>query len=407
MKVSWSIGVLLVSAGGITDTAAAQRSISATVNTRLTYDSNVLGGRGVLRDPNVESADDWLLSPSLGVNVTQGLGRQSLTLTGSLGYDFYRRNSELNRENINLNGLGNLQGPAGCAGTLGLGYARRQSDPGDLILAPDGTPLVNVVNVQETRRYSAKVSCGREIGLRPGAGWVRSETRNSGIRRAQNVSSDTYTASLAYTRPSFGNLSLDGSYRDGRYPNREELVGAILNDGIEVYTAGLSYSREIGSRLGGSVSFGYSHVKPKSPLVPKFDGLSYSAAIRFQPSERLNTSLSASRSAEQSNLLAVSYTITTAFSFDGTYALSPRLSSSFGAGFSRRDFESTPLLPGALLGGADDTYDAHLGLRFKPRNRLSMGIEGAYRKRKSNGSSAVQLLDYESKRVSLSVGFEL
>lgn len=405
MRISWSIGVLYVSVVGISDARAAvsQRSISLTPSARLAYDSNVLGGRGVVRD-NVASQDDWVLSPAVGVEIFYPLGRQSVFLSGSLGYEFYRHNSQLNRERIDLNGGANVQGPAGCAAALKLGYGRRQSDLGDLILAPDGSSLVNVVNVQETRRYSADLSCGRAIGLRPGVGYSRVETRNSSMRRAQDLISDTYSGSLAYTRPSFGSLSVYGSYRDGRYPNRQILTGAVgIGDNIEVYSAGVTYSRNVGSRLSGTVSLGLTKVKPRSPQVPDFSGLSYSAELRFKPSGRLDTRIFASRIAEQSNVLAVSYTITTSYSFGGTYVFSERLSAPFGIGYTKRGFEASPLLPGALTGSSDQTYSASLGLRFRPRQRLTTGLDAAYRKRSSNAG----LLDYRSKQVSLSVGLNL
>jgi len=404
LKIIGGLGALILSAGGVADARAAapERSISITPSVRLTYDSNVLGGRGVVRS-NVSGDDDVRLSPSMGADILYPLGRQSAFLAGSIGYDFYRRHSELNRERINLDGGLHLQGPLGCAGTLAAGYSRRQSDIGDLILAPDGTTLVNIVNVQENRRYSAKMSCGAAIGIRPGVGYTRSETRNSGSRSAQDIVSDTFTASLGYTRPSFGLLSIYGSYRNGRYPNRQEIPGVLFNDGIEVYSAGASYDRDIGSRLGGAVSVGYTQVEPKSSLVPKFHGLSYSAALRFQPSSRLNTNLSASRSAEQSNVLAVSYTISTAYAFSGSYSLSQRMSAPFSLGYSTRRFRATSFLPGALVRGTDKTYDASLGLRFKPRPKLNMGVDATYRKRTSD----VGLLGYSSKQISAIMGLEL
>lgn len=405
LKIIGGLGVLIVSVGGFADARAAtpqERGVSISPTVRLTYDSNVLGGRRVVRDDNISGTDDVQLSPSLAVNIVYPFGRQSAFLGGSIGYDFYRRHDELNRERISLDGGVNIRGPASCASVLGVGYSRRQSDVEDLILAPDGSTLVNVVNVQETRRYSANISCGPAIGLRPGLGYTRSETRNSGRREFQNIISDTYRGSLGYARPSFGQLSLYISHQDGRYPNRELLTGGAGNDGIKVYSGGLSYDREIGSRLGGTVSIGYTKVDPKSSDVHKFDGLSYSAAVRYQPFDRLSTSISASRSAEQSNLLAVSYSISTAYTFNGTYRINDRFSAPFGARYSTRRFRSSPLVPGALTGSEDRTFNANMGVRFQARQRLSFALDTAYRKRTSD----TQLLDYSSKQISATVGLD-
>ena len=404
LKIIGGLGVLIISVGGFAEARAAapERGFTVSPTVRLTYDSNVLGGRQVIRDDNISGTDDVRLSPSLAINVVYPFGRQSAFLGGSIGYDFYRRHDELNRERIALDGGVNIRGPASCASVLGAGYSRRQSDAEDIILAPDGSTLVNVVNVQETRRYSANITCGAAIGLRPGVGYTRSETRNSGVRAFQNVISDTYTGSLGYARPSFGQLSLFVSYRDGRYPNRGLVTGAVGDDGIKVYSGGLSYDREIGSRLGGSVSVGFTKVNPDAPDVPTFNGLSYSAAVRYQPFDRLSTSLSASRSAEQSNLLAVSYSIMTAFSFNGTYRINDRFSAPFGARYSTRRFRSSPLLPGALTGSEDRTFNANMGVRFQARQRLSFALDAAYRKRTSD----TQLLDYSSRQISATVGLD-
>ena len=404
MKIIGGLGVLILSAGGFAgaQAAAPQRGVSISPTVRLTYDSNVLGGRHVIRDDTVSGTHDVRLSPSLDISVAYPFGRQSAFLGGSIAYDFYRRHNQLNRERISLDGGVNIVGPASCASSLGVGYSRRQSDVEDLILAPDGTTLVNVVNVQETRRYSANISCGATTGLRPGVGYSRSETRNSGTRELQNIVSDTFTGSLGYARPAFGQLSLYGSYRNGRYPNRPSLSGPG-SDGIKVYSGGLSYEREIGSRLGGNVSVGYTQVEPDAPQVPKFHGMSYSAAIRYQPFERLNTTLSASRSPEQSNLLVVSYSISTAYSFSGTYAINDRLSATFGVRYSTRRFRGSPLLPGALVREEDRTFGTNAGLRFKARQRLSMGLDASYRKRTSDGN---QLLGFSAKQVSAMVGLE-
>lgn len=405
LKIIGGLGVLIISAGGFAEAQAAptERGISISPTVRLTYDSNVLRGRETIGSGDVSGSDDVRLSPSLAVGLLYPFGRQSAFLTGSIGYDFYRKNHQLNRERISLDGGVNVKGPASCASVLGIGYSRRQSDLEDLILAADGATLINVVNAQETRRYSGNISCGPAIGLRPGLGYVRSETRNSGARIFQDIISDTYTGSLGYARPSFGQLSLYASYRNGRYPNRSLQPGVVTAiDGIKVYSGGLSYDREIGSRLGGSVSIGYTEVHPDGPQVAKFHGLSYSAAIRYQPMDRLSTSLSASRSAEQSNLQTIGYSISTAYSLSGTYRINERISAPFGVRYSTRSFRGSEILPGALVRDRDHTFNSNLGLRFQARQRLSLGLDAAYSKR----TSGSQLLGYDNKQLSATVGLD-
>ncbi|MGC7532536.1 hypothetical protein ACPWML_26315, partial [Pandoraea pneumonica] len=84
--------------------------------------------------------------------VNKALGRNSLTLSGFAGYDFYRRNKQLNRERLGLNAdLGLVGGP--CFLHLRPGFSRMQSDLGDIIpISAEGvTDRRSVRNVATTQ----------------------------------------------------------------------------------------------------------------------------------------------------------------------------------------------------------------------------------------------------------------
>jgi hypothetical protein len=382
--------------------AAPARDISITPTVRLTYDSNVLGSRN-LPLTNVRSADDVRVSPELNVAITTPVGAQSAYLSGTIGYDFYRRNTQLDRERIDLDGGLNLRTPSGrCTGGVGAAYSRGQSNIGDLIILPDESGFIDAVNVQQEVVLRANIACGAAYGLAPGIGYSRQTVTNSNFRDDQNISADTYTASLAWRGARAGTITLAGSYRDGRYPNRVLLNGD--EDGIEVYSGTVTYDRDIGTRYGGTISAGYTKVKPRAPGVADFNGLTYAAAIRALLTDRLSTNLSVSRDAQQSNLLALSYSINTTYAFTGVYQFSERLSAPFGVSYQRRRFETGPDIPGAILAGrSDNLYSANVGLNFRPRPRLNLGISGMYTRRESNTA----LLDYNSKQVSVFAGITL
>ncbi|MGJ3628667.1 hypothetical protein AB5I41_20335 [Sphingomonas sp. MMS24-JH45] len=122
------------------------------------HDSNVVrssadraAARGLVRS-------DQRATPSIDLILARPLGRNRVQIVASAGYDFYRRNSRLNRERLSLIGDGSvIGGPLTIDVTAAL--ARRQSDPADL------TPLLipgidSIRNTQTTQDYSVRARLG-------------------------------------------------------------------------------------------------------------------------------------------------------------------------------------------------------------------------------------------------------
>lgn len=386
LRTHLGLGVALLSCAGAAHAQDA-RKLDISVSSRLEYDTNVLRGSNGLAGGR---EGDFRWSPSLDLDIAYPLGRQSVYLEGSIGYDFYRKNDQFDRERINLEG-GAVFRVSVCTPQVGVGYSRRLSDLADLIDGPSST------NTEERRTYSASVSCGASTGLSSSVGYIHEDVSNSQlVRRSGNIRSDTYRASIGYMRPTFGNLSIYGTYRKGTYPDRD--LGGLLpaGDGIQVYSVGGSFDRQIGSRLRGTVSLGYTKVDPTLPTTPSFSGLSYSGDISWT-TDRASIMLGFSRDAEQSNLLAVSYAITSRFQIDGEYAFSERLRFTAGAYYSKRAFETSSLIPGAIARSNDRTYYGYAGLRYIPMRRLSFDLR-VTREQRDTGDA---FFGYSSTRIGL------
>lgn len=398
LTVVRGIGVALLSwatsAGA--QSAAPQREISIQAVSRVEYDSNVLRTSRAAAATRGLEADDIRWSPSLDLNILYPVGRNSLYLNGSIGYRFHRNNDQLDRERIDLNGGGVAQ-LAGCQTSVDLIYSRGLSDLADLVGGP------TLTNTEERRSGSVNVSCGGTIGLRPGVGYTRNEVENSAVaRQGTNYASDTYTASLAYVRPTFGELSLYGTYLDGRYPNRAAAGPLPVGDGVEIYNFGASYQRQIGARLRGVVSGGYTKVKPRLATTADFSGVSYSGDITWT-GERANVMLAFGRSAEQSNLIAITYAITTRFSIDTEYAFNERMRAEVGAYQVKRNFESSLLTPANLVRPDDRTRGAYVGATWSAVRRVSFNLR-VLREERETG---VALFDYRHTQVALTTRLTL
>ena len=130
---------------------------------------------------------------------------------------FTRRNHQLNRGRISLNGGAKLQFSR-CTGTVYGGFAVRQTDVAELIDAQSAG------NTEHVSTVGANARCGGASGLAPFVGasrtWV---TNSSNDRRFADYTMDQGNAGLAYTRPVLGELAIVASVKDAHYPHREGL----------------------------------------------------------------------------------------------------------------------------------------------------------------------------------------
>lgn len=372
-----------------------ERRVDIDLTTRLEYDSNVLRRPEFAAIPEGLERDDIRITPGVAVDIQLPISRQSLFLSGSVGYDFFMNNSHLNRERFDLVGGANVTAGGSCTGQLTGSYTRQQSDLGYLFAVDQ------LENAEQLAGYGIRLQCGGGIGLSPGLGYRHETATNSLSQRQQNdYSTDIYEADIGYQRPSFGRLSVFGTYAETEFENR---VIDGVRDGVEVYSTGLRFQREIGSRLRGTVSGGYTWVKPRLPGVAEFSGISYSADLTYTPSDRLRTTIGFSREAQLSSLLDISYSISENYRFDGQYAFGPRLSLLFGLQYATRSFELSPQFPALVPQTGDKSYQAFVGVRRQWNDRFATDLDFAQERRDSDNP----LLDYRSTRVGLTVRMTL
>jgi Putative beta-barrel porin 2 len=402
LKIAVSVTAVLCC---VSEAASAQndatRRIGVSVGAQEVYEDNVLRQPDVFPVPPGFARNDFRLSPSLNVDIIQPVGRQTLTLLGGVGYDFYRRNSRLERERINLQGKINLAVGANCKPELGLTYARQQSDLADFFSITD----FRLRNREQRLTFSSGIKCGGIIGLKPGLTFERSVVKNSSfLRQIGNFNSTAVGVSVGYVTPTLGELSLFGNYRRGKYPNRGTFTGrANVNENIGVYSGGLRLQREIGNRLKGNVSLGYTVAEPSVAGTRRFSGISGSADLTAQLAEPLQVVVGYSRSVQQSNQLNVSFTVNDSYNINASYILNPRVVLTAGAARTQRKLRDSPLLPPNLLGSKERTTQFFGGVRFSPAGPITFSINAT----KSIRKSQTRFFDYDASSVSLGVNFNI
>lgn len=379
----------------------ATRNIGVFASVQETYEDNVLRQPDAFPVPPGFSRNDFRLSPSLNVDIVQPVGRQKLTLLGGIGYDFYRRNDRLERERINLQAKANLAVGANCKPDIGLAFSRQQSDLADFFSITD----FRLRNREQRLTFSSGIKCGGIIGLKPGVTFERSVVKNSSFfRKIGNFNSTAVGVSVGYVNPTLGELSLFGNYRRGSYPNRGTFTGRPdVNERVGVYTGGLRLQRELGNRLKGNISLGYTVAEPSLSGTRRFSGISGSADLTAQLSDQLQVVIAYSRAVQQSNQLDVSFTVNDSYNINASYILNPRIVLTAGAARAQRKLRDSPLLQPNLLGDKDRTTQFFGGVRFTPSGPISFSLNGT----KSTRRSDARFFDYNASSVTLGVNFNI
>ena len=325
-----------------------ERHINIRAAGDVSYDSNVFGLSDALieqRGLRGRSKDDFSFSPSLLLDIYVPFGRKSVYARGAIGYDFYARNTHLDRERINLGLGGKLQVTSGCSTGIDLDYSRARSDAGDIFVETEG--LISRANTREFRSIGGQAQCGGAIGISPAVSYRHSETRNTNdFFKLNDSNQDSVEGSIGYQRPSLGRIAIYGSYSTGEYLNRNllglpDVIPGIPHDGVKSYSAGARFERSIGSRISGSASFGYSWVDPKAVLSQKFRGTTYSLNLNVIPTTRMSVDLLVSRSTNLSNSVLATFAVTELYSLNGTYKLNDRLHLNFGTSLRNQNFHQT------------------------------------------------------------------
>lgn len=386
-------GVMLTAcwSGAAVAQTSPLRNLDIFVGNVLTYDDNVF------RTSNATAKEsDWIIEPTVTVGYTRPLARGSINLGGRLAYRFYTRNSQLNRENIEAYLRGNTA-LWRCNLTPNASFRRQQSDLADII---DGA---TAKNAESRIRVGSGILCGNGIGIRPGIEYTYESVSNSSdVRSISDFHRHTVTGRLGYSRPSLGLIALYGTLQQGKYPNRP---AGSADDEVKTYSVGISYNRELGTRLTGGVHVGYMKVKanpsglPGVSGVPGHTGITYGGDLAYRGSDRISGTLSFSRDTQQSNLLGVDYSLQTQFEGAISYAVSRVVSLTANASHTRRDFRGTSfVIPGVVLGAGDRTTRFGGAVTFQSFRRLNFTLSGTHFIRNSPAR------DYTANQIALTTG---
>lgn len=296
---------------------------------RIEYNDNIrrLSDDRSAEDAGLVSRADWLFSPTLSLKAGRAIGRQQLFFVSSFGRDFYARNTELNRNNILLNGgvLGTLG--ARCNWRLQGGWQSRATrfDQFGVVL-PSTTRTTNL-----NAGGGCRSAGGLGFNLGYDRGWFRNELES---RRLANSDSQGVNGSISYALGERGDLSIQGFWRESELPNQTLPNGERNGTEIKGASGGVNY--RIGPSLRAGVALGFTRADPRSPFSQSFSGATWNLSLDYS-GPRLGASVGASRGVSGGNGGFATYQVGTNVRALVRYRTGQRISLSAGWSYDDSD----------------------------------------------------------------------
>ncbi|MBS0331213.1 MAG: outer membrane beta-barrel protein, partial [Proteobacteria bacterium] len=363
----------------------------------VTYDTNVARSdeatalrRGLVRE-------EFIYQPTLALDIIKPFGEQAVFLQGSVGYDHHDQNGALDAARVST--VGGVSRRFGrCNLALTGGYNSQQTDLADLLLSN------TVRNIQETKQVGIGGGCGGGIGLTEtfGVSYQRTDNTAAVLESADNRST-TSTIGIGYGRPSFGIVQLIGSYTRADFPNAEVVSAIQPTTGYSSWSSGVKFEHQIGTKIDGTVTVGYTDLRTRGGAVPGFRGLTYQGTLTYRLSHRIRFAATFDDEARPANRPGASYTVDRQYQISGHYSVNSRAGIDIGFSDNRSRYDEFLTLVGPATRINDDikaefvTMNYNIGRRITllfdvrhedrdvplpglsvPDNRISFTITGTY-----------------------------
>lgn len=360
----------------------------------------LIGSLGILSESNFQRQATALggsalrVAPLVEAGIGLPVGRQQFFVGGSVGRDIFINNSRFNRNRYSLGGGINLRAGSRCNGVVGGQITSQQLLQTDVAEFQD--------NVQKRNTLGGTITCQSPVGFGFGGTVVYQDARNGRQERAIfNFNSLTISPQISYSSPSLGVFSLSGTRQQVRYTNRSILTpGGLEQDGIDIDSARLGFTRDIGSRLNLSLGGTYNKVRPlpDQQLVPApipglffqvdrpgFSGFGYDAALNLQLGSRMTITASTDRSVTGGGNVGSLFRVRSSYGLDADYRLSRSITAGVGGVILNNSYRgSFASVDEPQRRFSDKTRRVYAQLGYSPSPRYSITTEIAHQRRDSD-----------------------
>jgi hypothetical protein len=304
--------------------AAERNGLNLRAAIQATYDSNIFR-----TDSDVtKSVDDIIVTPTVEARYNRTAGPNSFSLSALAGYDRFISNGSRSKPRL----IGRLDGTFAvlnpCTVSPKASWRSERANYGDL--------NAKVENQQRFSELGLAVSCERPAGFYPKAAYLRTTTRNQAAFDYADQTSDIYSASLAYARPSLGVVQLAYEREDARrntlgYVNHVDRFGVI-------------FDRAVSSALSLHADIHALRVRPTTPAVAKHDGVGWKISATTRALSPLVFTLESRRTVVNDSLITTGYVLETAHEARFRLPLSDLTEIDGGAEYRHRTFRHNALI---------------------------------------------------------------
>jgi hypothetical protein len=339
----------------------------------------------VYREPNATN-DDTVTSVGLLGGIDQRLGRQHLTLDGSLQNNRYSTNSDLNYRSYSLRSALNWQTVGNLSGVLSAKSDRSLADF-NIGGGIDPNNLVRTKNIERNDEYQAIARLGVATRYTLEGGWTHRK-RNFTVPDYNRFVYSQDTGSLGLYATPGGNVRLGLVVRhtkgeNPRYPIAFLGTDPTTGQGVYVYAPN-DYTRDdidfttrwtVGGFSTLNTRISRSKTRNGLELLRDFSGTTGAIGWNWRPTGKLQFDLNYSRDTGQESVVRAAdlNRVYTTWQLAGTYALTGKLSLSAKAtsNRTRRNGESGINLADAL----NDTKFYNLGVRWAISRGFSLNCQ--------------------------------
>ncbi len=348
----------------------------------IQHDGNTARGSAARAAQRGLQRADQHTTPTVSLALVRTVGRAQLGLDASLGYDFYRRNTRLNRERISVAPTATI-GLSACDLTLSPSVSRRQSDLAEIADITNPANIAETVTNAETiTTLGGRVSCGTAAGLRFFGDGARVIANNSeSRRRISSYRQSRYGGGLSYETRFAGVVSLNYNHTINDYPNRALIGGR--DDGYVIDSVGVNLERPIGSRLVGAIGASYVDLKPRRAGVASFKSVTWNADLTATIGANLQVHAALARSVQPSLVSDSIYHVDKSYVLDATYAFNELFTVKVGGSIKPRDYKGAGTAFGPALIN-DERDEAFTTISYARSKHLKFFLDGGYQTRRAN-----------------------
>ena len=361
--------------------SAQVSGFSAVVDSRLTYDDNILR----TADEFSESDTSVVIAPELTLAGVLGKQRFSISYAGE--YANYFDNSDVNYDDHDIRLRADLDHSNRLTSRFGLQYADKHEDFQDTSIIFNG---LNEFNHYTQTQLDGRLAYGRQDSFGQLVFGLSRTERDYDNNDQEFRSYDRNLASLAfyYRVAPRTRILAEVVYQDYEY-NPDVGFTDLDNEYIR-YQVGVEWA--LTNQLEGTVKVGYQDRDYKLDNLQDIDGLAYEASIDYKPNTYTTINATARRESIDSSINTAGGFLRTTYGLGVKHGLTELLSVEGELGYVTDDLVFN-------VNREDKRYSAKAGLDYSVLSWVDVGVNYTYNER----NSTLDIAEFKSNSINLTL----